>query len=592
MSSTIINTNFSFGGTSGTIPAGAINIQVVIGGGKGGTGGADSGGPGGGYGSGRWGRFNIPTSNVARSWSGYIGYGGQNGPGGSGAVTGGPGGQNGGVNGDGGRGGNDGTSGWSGCGAGGGAAGVFILNGTVAAVAGGGGGGGGGSYSCGGASRPGGGGGTAGGFVGINSSGLALGNGGQGSDKGGGDGGGGGGGGGGAGGASGGGAGQDCQYGGGGGGGGGSQYRTDLMTYSNQGVVNGNGFGNLSYQLREAEIDSFTVDDSPIISGESTTLRWSVTDSNSQSISPGIGAVSANGAVVVAPTATTDYVLTAIGDGGNDTKQVTLTVFDPVVCQISVSPTSITTGQSALLSWTVTGSTSGAANIDQGIGDVINTSERYINPTTTTTYTISASGPGGSDTASVTLPVWQFPQISCEFPLELAYGQSLTIPVTYRYASQGVSIIETYAMRDPTGVSEFVQVVNNSSLPAAGPDDVGVEVTNDFTPAIPWGIHGPFNVQFSLTANGNGGNTPLGSLFIPVEIDSLPDSVNIPKSEDEAPGEPIVIAPPEEIVVSDPIVITDIDIPVEIKANRPIQVKFDNADPDIESNWYNLRQSD
>lgn len=591
MSNQTILTTFAFGGTSGTIPGGAINIQMVIGGGRGGTGGSDAGGPGGAFGLGREGLFSIPTSSSARSWSGYPGYRGQNGPGGSGAVNGGPGGQNGPINGDGGLGGADGTSGWSGCGGGGGAAGGFYLSGTLVAVAGGGGGGGGGSYSCGGAQRPGGTGGAGGGFAGVTGN-IGLSNGGNGGNKGGGDGGGGGAGGGGAGGGNGGGAGQDCQFGGGGGGGGGSQYRSDVINFISQGQTSGDGGGYVSYQLRIAEINSFTVDDTPIISGQATTLRWSVTDSNSQSITPSVGGVGSSGSTVIAPTQTTDYLLTAIGDGGNDTQQVTVTVYDPVVCSITAAPPSMTVGNGTTLQWLVTGSTSGAATIDQGIGAVLNSSFTVVYPTTTTTYTLSASGPGGSDTDSVTVFVWQYPQITCQFPNDIDYNQSITLPVTYRYASQGVSIIETYTMRDPTGVNEFIQVTNNSSLPAAGPDDSGQEVTNDFTPAIPWGIHGPFNVQFSMTANGNGGNTPLGSVVIPVNIDRIPNNINIPKSDEENPGEPIVIAPPEEIVVSDPIVIEGVDIPVEIKANKPIQVKFDDADPNIESSWYSVRESD
>ena len=58
---------------------------------------------------------------------------------------------------------------------------------------------------------------------------------------------------------------------------------------------------------------------------------------------------------------------------------------------------------------------------------------------------------------------------------------------------------------------------------------------------------------------------------------------------DELP-EDQVEAPDVETVLSDPIVVTGIDIPVTIKSNFPIQVRFDDDDPDLESNWKDVQQ--
>jgi len=69
----------------------------------------------------------------------------------------------------------------------------------------------------------------------------------------------------------------------------------------------------------------------------------------------------------------------------------------------------------------------------------------------------------------------------------------------------------------------------------------------------------------------------------------LPDAVTIPDSLEQLP-EDQVEAPDIETVLSSPIVIDDIDIPVEIKANEPIQVRFDDADPDLNTSWYNVRE--
>lgn len=78
----------------------------------------------------------------------------------------------------------------------------------------------------------------------------------------------------------------------------------------------------------------------------------------------------------------------------------------PVVSEFSVEPSSIERGQSAILRWTVTGATDVA--IDNGIGTVQAMGNRRVIPSDTTTYRLTANGPGGqamaNATVSVTLP--------------------------------------------------------------------------------------------------------------------------------------------------------------------------------------------
>jgi hypothetical protein len=579
MSNQSVNITVSFGGESGTIPGGAQNISLTMAGARGGTGGFDSGGPGGGFGNGRVGTFNIPTSSSNRSWAGYIGLVGSNGPGGAGATFGGPGGQNGPVSGDGGRGGNDGESGWSGCGGGGGAASVFVLAGSRVAVAGGGGGGGGGSFSCGGPQRPGGRGGDAGGWT--NTSSVTLSNGGQGGDKSG-DGGGGGGGGGGAPGGGGGGVGQDCSNGAGGGGGGGSRYNGSVISLASQSTNGGNGYMILSYTVKIAEITSFTINPTTIIAGQSATLSWSVTDSNSQSINQGVGAVATSGSRTVSPNVSTDYTLTAIGDAGNDTESVTLTVYQPVITVLNASPNPIIAGQSTTLSWSVSGDAS-QASIDQGIGPVLFNSSTTVSPTSTRTYTLSASGNGGSDSDSVTIEVYQPPQLTVTWPGTYDYGFNRQMTVTTRYASSFVKVELTYIYQDGTTDTDTINLNTNASSESGG------DLTQTFTPAIKWTDKGPDSIDFLVTASGAGGQVS-DTRTETVVIDRTPDLINIPDSLEQPISQDPVESPSDDIVISDPIEITGIDIPVEIRAQKPIQVRFDNDDPTIEANWKSVRQ--
>ena len=333
---------------------------------------------------------------------------------------------------------------------------------------------------------------------------------------------------------------------------------------------------------------TYSINPSSIIQGQTATLNWSVSNSTSQSFDQGIGSVASSGSRnVTGVMNTTTYTLSATYYSyTSSSRSLTLTVYEPVVADISSSPTAIISGSSTTLQWTVTGSTSGNAIIDQGIGAVPFSANLSVSPTTTTTYTISASGPGGSDTDSTTVVVYQKPQLTVNFPTNIEYGESLSIPITYRYASSGVSIQATYTYRDAnTGNTDDVTIVNYS-LTGTSNDESSPALSQNWSPNIPWNGNGPLRVNFTATANGNGGSTSLSSNFYDVIVDLTPIYINIPISEDQIPADPEVVSPDADVVLSDPIIIEDVDISVEIKANKPIQVRFDD-----EETWNNVRQS-
>jgi peptidoglycan-associated lipoprotein len=60
-------------------------------------------------------------------------------------------------------------------------------------------------------------------------------------------------------------------------------------------------------------IAQFTAEPDSIERGQSSTLRWSVSDATSVTIEPGLGAVQTNGSRQVFPSNTTTYTLTAVG---------------------------------------------------------------------------------------------------------------------------------------------------------------------------------------------------------------------------------------------------------------------------------------
>jgi len=80
----------------------------------------------------------------------------------------------------------------------------------------------------------------------------------------------------------------------------------------------------------------------------------------------------------------------------------------PVISSFTASPNSITPGQSATLSWgAVANATS--VEIDHGVGGVATPGARAVSPDTTTTYTLTARGCGGTITRQVTITVNPLP---------------------------------------------------------------------------------------------------------------------------------------------------------------------------------------
>jgi len=74
----------------------------------------------------------------------------------------------------------------------------------------------------------------------------------------------------------------------------------------------------------------------------------------------------------------------------------------PTITSFSATPSSITAGQSSVLSWVVTNASS--TNINNGVGTVTGTSVT-VTPSVTTTYQLSAVNPGGTTNANAAVTV-------------------------------------------------------------------------------------------------------------------------------------------------------------------------------------------
>ncbi|MEN6532929.1 MAG: peptidoglycan-associated lipoprotein Pal [Bryobacteraceae bacterium] len=75
----------------------------------------------------------------------------------------------------------------------------------------------------------------------------------------------------------------------------------------------------------------------------------------------------------------------------------------PMIAQLVAEPSTIERGQSSTLRWSVSNATD--ISINEGIGTVSASGDRRVFPNDTTTYTLTAKGPGGTDSRSVSVRV-------------------------------------------------------------------------------------------------------------------------------------------------------------------------------------------
>jgi hypothetical protein len=164
-------------------------------------------------------------------------------------------------------------------------------------------------------------------------------------------------------------------------------------------------------QKPQAQITVCTAVPMTIMQGESATIYYQTMNATSVSISPTVGAVGMNGNVVVSPTTTTNYTITANNANGPATCSVAVTVTPaqaPRIVKFSASPLTIPVGSTSTLLWVVENATK--VTIDQGVGTVDLAGTANVQPSNTTTYTLTASNTnGGSVTATVTVNVTQPP---------------------------------------------------------------------------------------------------------------------------------------------------------------------------------------
>ena len=147
---------------------------------------------------------------------------------------------------------------------------------------------------------------------------------------------------------------------------------------------------------------TFSAQPSSVAPGASAVLSWSTSNATSVSIA-GVGTFGASGSTNVTPPSTTAYAATATGPGGTALANTTVAVAsNPPTISFSAQPNTIPKGGTAVLNWTTTNATS--VNIP-GVGSFPANGSTNVTPSTTTQYTATATGAGGTAPASTTVTV-------------------------------------------------------------------------------------------------------------------------------------------------------------------------------------------
>jgi hypothetical protein len=151
-----------------------------------------------------------------------------------------------------------------------------------------------------------------------------------------------------------------------------------------------------------------------IFRGESASIIYQTQNATRVTIEPGVGQVPPNGSVVVSPTESTNYRITAFGADGQTNVcaagvNVTTRIGMPRIVRFTADPSQIREGEASTLNWTTEAAES--VTISE-VGTVEAAGNRQVRPTRTTTYLLTATNSAGTVTAVATVTVTPLPRIT------------------------------------------------------------------------------------------------------------------------------------------------------------------------------------
>ena len=359
-----------------------------------------------------------------------------------------------------------------------------------------------------------------------------------------------------------------------------------------------------------------------ITQGQSLELSW-VTDgyASTAQLSPNLGAQNLSGAITVSPTETTTYTIAVGGLAGSASDSITITVNQPPSVDL-IAPFTTDYGNDIVLYYdysNAVNTSTETTNVDNS-GPTITTTPltyvsvsitRYIQPGLSGTeghpigslkYIVDISG-GTNPTMTVGILDTQMRASGLIDPnasIALTPGYPTLVSANrYEIAFDMISSVNS-SQRQATFVRSFFLTI---TADGGSPDGGALEMQKDgggyvqiatlgggnaagtFTVLADqlYDDFGARTVDFRLTVTGMGSLQGTDNATTTINIDEMPDQLSIPASEDKFLDEEPVITPDAQVTTSN-LVIDDIDIPVEIKSDTPIQVEIDG-----DGTWRNIR---
>ncbi len=274
-------------------------------------------------------------------------------------------------------------------------------------------------------------------------------------------------------------------------------------------------------------------------------LRWSVKNTADVVIQPDIGQRAPQGELSIPVNKSTTWTLTASGPGGTVSRSIAVSLVPPPappptpphVDSFNVQPVMVPEGASARLSWSVSGNTT-SVSIEPGFAALPASGERDVQIGATTTFSLTAEGPGGSTAAQLTVYATPAaPVITLEAsPNNLHPGDTTTL----RWNVSGANKINLYPSVGPVAAVGFLVLrpirTIRYSLIAQGP---GGSSERDET-IIVVRPPGPTSGQIIWTGEVHG--------YQLVTIDR--DHADVGQLQGTLPGLPCIVQPTDEKKVS------------------------------------------
>ncbi|AOV58029.1 virion structural protein [Synechococcus phage S-CAM1] len=359
-----------------------------------------------------------------------------------------------------------------------------------------------------------------------------------------------------------------------------------------------------------------------ITRGQSVQLSWTTDGyASTAQLSPNLGAQNLSGNITLVPTETTLYTFSVGGLAGTASAELLITVNQPPTVDL-IGPFTTDYGNDIVLQYdysNAVNTSTETTNVDNSGPNITTTPlsnvsvsiTRYIQPGLSGTeghpleslkYIVDISG-GSNPTMTVGISDTQmrasglidpngsialtsgYPKLVSANQYEVAFDMISSVNSSQRQATFVRSFFLTITADggSPDGGALEMQKDGNGYVQIATLGGGNVGGTYTVTADQLYDDFGARQVDFRLTVYGMGSLQGTDSATTTINIDELPDQLSIPSSEDKFLDEEPVITP-DVTLTSEQLYIDDIDIPVEIKSDTPIQVEIDD-----DGTWRNIR---